>query len=81
MATYKEIQDYVKETYGFLPKTCWIAHMKELCGVPVKNAPNRISPTHREKPCPPEKMLYIKEAFPPMESPAIKVFFCSRRTR
>ena len=24
MATYKEIQGYVKETYGFLPKTCWI---------------------------------------------------------
>lgn len=63
MATYKEIQGYVKETYGFLPKTCWIAHMKELCGIPVKNASNRISPSHREKPCPPEKMPYIKEAF------------------
>ena len=63
MATYKEIQGYVKETYGFSPKTCWIAHMKELCGIPVKNAPNRISPSHREKPCPPEKMPYIKEAF------------------
>ena len=63
MATYKEIQGYVKETYGFLPKTCWIAHMKELCGIPVINAPNRISPSHREKPCPPEKMPYIKEAF------------------
>ena len=53
MATYKEIQGYVKGTYGFLPKTCWIAHMKELCGIPVNNAPNRISPPHREKPCPP----------------------------
>ena len=63
MATYKEIQGYVKETYGFLPKTCWIAHIKELCGIPVKNAPNRISPSHREKPCPPEKMPYIKKAF------------------
>ena len=30
---------------------------------PYKNAPNRISPSHREKPCPPEKMPYIKEAF------------------
>lgn len=63
MATYKEIQGYVKETYGFLPKTCWIAHMKELCGIPVKNVPNRISPSHREKTCPPEKMPYVKEAF------------------
>ena len=60
MATYKEIQGYVKETYGFSPKTCWIAHMKELCSIPVKNAPNRISPSHREKPCPPEKMGPVK---------------------
>lgn len=63
MATYKEIQGYVKETYGFLLKTCWIAHTKELCGIPVKNAPNRISPSHRKKTCPPEKMPYDKEAF------------------
>ena len=63
MATYKEIQSYVKEKYGFQPKTCWIAHMKEICGIPVKNAPNRISPDNREKPCPPKKMAYIKDAF------------------
>ena len=63
MATYKEIQTYVKEKYGFIPKTCWIAHMKEVCGISVKNAPNRISPDKREKPCPPEKMKYIKDAF------------------
>lgn len=63
MATYQEIQAYVKEKYGFVPKTCWISHMKEVCGIPVKNAPNRISPHRRERPCPPEKMGYIKEAF------------------
>ena len=63
MATYKEIQAYVKEKYGFIPKTCWIAHKKEVCGISVKNAPNRISPDKREKPCPPEKMKYIKDAF------------------
>ena len=63
MATYKEIQAYVKEIYGFTPKTCWIAHMKEVCGISVKNAPNRISPDKREKACPPEKMKYIKDAF------------------
>lgn len=32
MATYKEIQQYVKLKYGFTPKTCWIAHMKEMYG-------------------------------------------------
>ena len=63
MATYKEIQNYVKEKYGFVPKTCWIAHMKEECNIPVKVAPNRISEDNREKPCPIEKQEYIKEAF------------------
>ena len=43
-ATYKEIQEYAKVNYGFVPKTCWITHMKEVCGIAVKNAPNRISP-------------------------------------
>ena len=34
----KKIQDYVKATYGFVPKSCWIAHMKEICEIPVKLA-------------------------------------------
>ena len=63
MATYEEIQDYVKSRYGFVPKTCWIAHMKELCGIPVKQAPNRFSITRREVPCPPDKMEAIRNAF------------------
>ena len=63
MATYKEIQAYVKETYGFLPKTCWIAHMKELCGLPVKVAPNRYSLDKREKPCPADKQDALVNAF------------------
>ena len=28
MATYKQIQDWVKKQYGFVPKTCWIADVK-----------------------------------------------------
>ena len=47
MATYKEIQSYVKEKYGFLPKTCWIAHMKKVCGIPVKNSPRVCS--HKQR--------------------------------
>ena len=27
---YRQIQDWVKAEYGFTPKTCWIAHCKEL---------------------------------------------------
>ena len=63
MATYKEIQAYVKEKHGFQPKTCWIAHMKEVCGLPVKMSPNRHSPDRREKPCPPEKQDALRNAF------------------
>lgn len=63
MATYKEIRAYVKNHYGFFPQPCWIAHMKEICGLPVKMAHNRYSADKREKPCPPDKMEPIKEAF------------------
>jgi len=41
MATYKEIQEYVKMNYGYIPKTCWIAHTKEICGLSPKVANNR----------------------------------------
>ena len=33
MATYKQIQDGVKKNYGFTVKTCWIADVKEMCGL------------------------------------------------
>jgi len=38
---YKEIQRYVKEHYGFTPKTCWIADRKEELGFRPKRAWNR----------------------------------------
>lgn len=63
MATYKQIQQYVKNKYGYLPKTCWIAHMKELCGLCPKVSPNRYSLASRTNPCPVEKQQDIKDAF------------------
>jgi len=63
MATYKEIQEYVKVKHGFTVKTCWIAHMKEICGVPVKMSSRRYDPNVRQKPCPEAKKVVIKEAF------------------
>lgn len=63
MATYKQIQQYVKETYGFIPKTCWIAHMKEVLGLESKVAFNRININERTHPCPENKQRYIEEAF------------------
>jgi hypothetical protein len=61
MATYKEIQIWVKQKYGFLPKTCWIAHVKHMSGLPMRNAPNRQGP-ERVAPCPPEKVEPIRSA-------------------
>lgn len=61
MATYKEIQDWVKLHYGFTPKTCWIAHVKSLSGLPMRKAPNRIG-DDRVAPCPPEKREAIRAA-------------------
>ena len=63
MATYKELQEYIKITYGFIPKTCWIAHMKEVCGLNRKDAVNRIDTNKRKYPCPESKQEFIKEAF------------------
>lgn len=62
MATYKEIQKYVREHYGYTPQTCWIAHVKELSGLPVREAHNRQG-TLRAKPCPSERQEHVRKAF------------------
>lgn len=62
MATYKEIQVYVREKYGFVPETCWIAHVKELCGLKMRPAHNRMSRTRRKRPCPAHRSPPIIEA-------------------
>lgn len=61
MATYKGIQKYVKQRFGFGPKTCWIAHVKELNGLPTRPVWNRTA-RNREVPCPPEKRPPIEAA-------------------
>jgi hypothetical protein len=62
MATYGELIDWIRTTHGWVSKTCWIAHCKELAGLPVSRAPNRIDST-RQVPCPPEKREVIFAAF------------------
>src|SRR5580693_4343169 len=59
-ATYQEIQKWVEQQYGFTPKTCWIAHCKEIHGLSLGTAPNRHG-EDREQPCPPEKQPAIYE--------------------
>lgn len=63
MATYKQIQEYIKKEFGFLCKSCWIAHMKEFCGLSVKISPRKISSNIRQVPCPENKKEAIRAAF------------------
>jgi len=62
MATYKEIQTYVRAKRAYTPKTCWIAHAKEMCGLPLRRAANRRAGV-RMVPCPPDRQEDIREAF------------------
>ena len=63
MATYRDIQKWVKSTYGYVPKSCWIAHCKELAGLPVKQSHRRYVDGVRQVPCPAEKQDDIFSAF------------------
>lgn len=62
MATYMEILKYVKQTYGFVPMTSWIAEVKEKNGLMPKKAHNRKNYKKRLKECPPDKIKPIEEA-------------------
>jgi hypothetical protein len=62
MATYKGIQNFVKENHDCTVKTCHIADVKEQCGLPVHPAWNRKSPDERQNPCPDDKIQPIREA-------------------
>ena len=59
MATYADIRDWVKREYGFVPKSCWIAHCKKLAGIPVRRAWNRVG-EGRAVPCPEAKRYAIE---------------------
>lgn len=64
MATYREIQAWVKKEYGLPIKTCWIAHCLELKGLEPKRASNRKGEgDERENPCPENKRDPIFSAF------------------
>ena len=62
MATYKQIQKYVEAKSGFTPKTCWIAHVKEMAGLEMHKAWNRTGKV-RKITCPPEKVEAMMDAF------------------
>jgi len=62
MATYRQIQDYIRQKNGCAVKTCWIAHVKELNGLEPRVAPNRVSARTRMYPCPASKRAIIENA-------------------
>ncbi|ANO89647.1 hypothetical protein KV337_003890 [Escherichia coli] len=62
MATYKQIQEYVKANHGVSVKTCHIAHVKHMHGFKMKKAPNRISPDSKVYECPVNYVTFIEQA-------------------
>ena len=60
MNIYTTVQLKVKQQAGFVPKTCWIAHVLELNGQKLRPAHNRKDKTKREVPCPPNKRKPIE---------------------
>ena len=61
--TYKRIQEYVREKYGFKVHTAYIAEVKRMVGLDMHKAPNAVEQRkHEYHPCPPEKVEAIKDA-------------------
>ena len=61
--TYKRIQEYVQEKYGFKVHTAYIAEVKRMVGLDTHKAPNAVEQRkHEYHPCPPEKVEAIKDA-------------------
>jgi hypothetical protein len=69
MATYREIQAWVKKQSDFVPKTCWIAHVMSDQNLTTRKAPNRISGTMRQHPCPDDKRPAILAALKHFKMP------------
>ena len=61
--TYKMIQAYVEEKYGFKVHTAYIAEVKRSYGLPMYDAPNAVEELKRPRQHPSEKMIEaIKDA-------------------
>ena len=58
MATYKEIQEYVKRKYDVSVKTCHIAYVKRAKGIPMKT----IRTKDYKYPCPAKYFPCIEDA-------------------
>jgi len=62
MATDVQIQKFVQSRHGFIPKTGWIAHGKEVHNIPTLREAKRSGRGRALEPCPAEKREAIEEA-------------------
>ncbi|MDY6023564.1 MAG: hypothetical protein SPJ19_02005, partial [Candidatus Borkfalkiaceae bacterium] len=61
-ATYKDIQNYIEENYGFKVHTAYIAEVKRDLGLPMYDAPNAVEELKRPRSHPSAEMVRaIKE--------------------
>ena len=60
--TYKMIQQYIEEHYGFKVHTAYIAEVKRSLGLPMYDAPNAVEELKHPRPHPTQQMVVaIKE--------------------
>ena len=62
MITYHQIAACVSQLGGGYVRPCWIAHVKADHGLTRGQAPNRLDPNSRAKPCPASKRPAIERA-------------------
>ena len=61
-ATYREIQHYIEETYGFVPHPSWIAQVKEAHNINLVRNQSERKGINRANPCPRNKIASVEEA-------------------
>ena len=54
--TYKDIQAYIEEKYGFKVHTAYVAEVKRELGLPMYDAPNAVEELKRPRQQPTEQM-------------------------
>jgi hypothetical protein len=62
MATDVEIQKFVQQRHGFIPKTEWIAHVKAVHKMPTLREAERARHDRAIERCPADKREAIEEA-------------------
>lgn len=67
MATYKEVQQDIRERHHVTVKRCPIADVKRQYGQTRRIAYNRLDPERAKYPCPQDKQALIEESLDGLE--------------